>query len=66
MKPSWQVMKLMLAYGFRPSSWYRSLDPLNRVANSATVPPSPFQYVRTQSRYLPFHSVQRTGKLPTW
>ena len=36
------------------------------VANSETTPPSPFQNRRTVSRYLPFHSVQRTGKLPTW
>ena len=40
--------------------------PLSRVANSETVLPSPFQKRRTESRYLPFHSVQSTGKLPTW
>jgi len=43
-----------------------SLEPARRVANSATVPPSPFQNRRTQSRYLPFHSVHPTGKFPTW
>src|SRR6478672_9544760 len=57
-------MKLMLAYGRRPLCSYRSLLPLNRVANSDTVPPSPFQNRRTLSRYLPFHSVQSTGKVP--
>ena len=34
MKPSWQVMKLMLACGRRPLHSYRSLEPLIRVANS--------------------------------
>ena len=32
MNPSWQVTKLMLAYGFRPLWAYRSLDPESRVA----------------------------------
>ena len=27
---------------------------------------APFQKRRTLSRYLPFHSAQPTGKLPTW
>ena len=30
MKPSWQVMKLMLAYGRRPLASYRSLLPASR------------------------------------
>ena len=64
MKPSWQVMKLMLAYGRRPLHSYRSL----RAATAAwrtreTVPPSPFQNRRTLSRYLPFHSVHSDGEV---
>ena len=55
----------MLAYGRRPSPWYRSELPLSRVASSLTSPPSPFQNRRMLSRYLPFHSVHSTGKLPT-
>ena len=35
MKPSWQVMKLTLAWGRRPFHSYKSLEPLMRVANSA-------------------------------
>src|SRR6185369_12542084 len=65
-KPSWQVMKLMLACGRRPLHSYRSLEPLIRVANSEAMPPSPFQKRRTVSRYFPFHSDHNAGKLPTW
>ena len=36
------------------------------MANSDAVPSSPFQKRRTASRYLPFHSIQPKGKLPTW
>src|SRR3954471_1068016 len=65
-KPSWHVTKLMLAWGRRLLHSYRSLLPLNRVANSGSIPASPFQNLRTQSRYLPFHSLHKIGKLPTW
>ncbi len=65
MNPSWQVMKLMLAFGGRLFQAYKSLEPQNRVANSGTTPASPFQNFRTQSRYLPFHSDHSTGKFPT-
>ena len=66
MNPSCAVTKLMLAYGRRPLCSYRSLLPASRVASSDTWPPSPRQNRRTESRYFPFHSVQPTGKLPTW
>ena len=46
----------MLACGRRPLHSYRSLEPQKRVANSETMPPSPFQKRRIASRYLPFHS----------
>ena len=36
------------------------------IGEFADPPSSPFQKLRTASRYLPFHSAQRTGKLPTW
>jgi hypothetical protein len=32
------------------------------IASSPILPSSPFQKLRTASRYLPFHSAQRTGK----
>ena len=66
MKPSWAVMKLIEANGRRPSFWYRSLEPVSRDANSATPSLCPRQKSRIASRYMPFHSVQSTGKLPTW
>ena len=66
MNPSWAVTKLIDAYGLRPEDWYRSLEPVNREANSASVAASPRQKSRTVSRYLPFHSVHSGGKLPTW
>ena len=37
MKPSWAVMKLIEANGWRPSDSYRSLEPVKRDANSATL-----------------------------
>src|SRR6185369_16933551 len=64
--PSCAVTKLIEWNGLRPSSWYRSADPVIREANSARVAGSPRQKSRTVSRYLPFHSVQFGGKLPTW
>ena len=51
---------------FIHGGYWRSLEPVIRYASSPINPPSPFQTERTTSRYLPFHSVQRTGKLPTW
>src|SRR5215211_5286063 len=42
-KRSCAVTKLTLAYGFRPSSSYGSDLPLNRHANSPSVPHSPRQ-----------------------
>ena len=65
MNPSCAVTKLMDADGWRPSFWYRSLDPVKRRANSATAACSR-QKSRTESRYIPFHSDQSTGKFPTW
>ena len=64
-KPSCAVTKLMLAHGWRPSHSYRLLDPVRQFAMSRTPPASPRQKSRTVSRYAPFHSAQRTGKLPT-
>ncbi len=66
MNPSWQVTKLMEATGRRPLVSYRSLDPVSREANSASVYGCPRQKSRTVSRYLPFHSLHSGGKLPTW
>ena len=37
MKPSWAVMKLIEANGWRPSDSYRSLEPVRREAKSATL-----------------------------
>ncbi len=61
MKPSWQVMKLMLACGRRPLHSYKSLEPLIRVANSDATPPSPFQNRRTHVAVLavPFRPATR-------
>jgi hypothetical protein len=56
----------MLAVGPRPPDWKMSLDPESRDASSPITPPSPFQYERTASRYLSFHSAQFAGKLPSW
>ena len=65
-KPSCAVTKLMLATGRRVSAWYRSELPVRRDASSGSVAGSPRQKSRTVSRYLPFHSDQTGGKLPTW
>ena len=59
-------VKLIEAIGRRPDVSYRSLDPVSREANSGRVAGSPRQKSRIVSRYLPFHSVHRGGKLPTW
>src|SRR5262249_25041188 len=64
-KPSCAVTKLIEAKGSRPSSPYRSAEPVKRPANSPTLP-WPRQKSRTESRYFPFHSAHSTGKLPTW
>ena len=53
----------MLPVGPRPLSRYRSLLPLRRYASSAIWPGSPFQNLRTLSRYLPFHSLHSTGQI---
>src|SRR5947199_13071 len=63
-KPSCAVTKLIDANGERPSPWYKSLEPVNRDANSDTGACAR-QKSRMLSRYNPFHSPQRTGKLPT-
>src|SRR4051812_29694193 len=55
----------MLAAGPRPAGWKMSLEPESREATSP-ITPSPFQYERTESRYLSFHSAQPGGKLPSW
>ena len=41
-------------------------DPVNREANSPNVAASPRHKSRTVSRNLPFHSVHKAGKPPTW
>src|SRR5207244_125088 len=64
--PSWQVTKLMLAYGRRPVCSYRSPDPVIRLASLSAGTSCPAQYLRMASRYSPFHSVHPTGKFPTW
>jgi hypothetical protein len=48
-KPSWAVMKLIDANGWRPSDSYRSLEPVNRDANPFT-PAAPRQKSRIVSR----------------
>ena len=58
--------KIDAGRGLAPVMLIQSLLPLSRVANSDNVPPSPFQNRRTVSRYLPFHSLHKIGKLPTW
>ena len=63
MKPSCAVTKLIDADGCRPSSWYRSLEPVKRDANDAAFARER-QKSRIVSRYWSFHSVQSTGKLP--
>ena len=65
-KPSCAVTKLMLAYGRRPLSRVeiaRAREPVRELADQPAVA---LPERRTASRYLPFHSVQPTGKLPTW
>ena len=47
--PSWAVMKLTDANGWRPSDSYRSLEPVKREANAAT-PVWPRQKSRIVSR----------------
>src|SRR4030067_254928 len=61
-KPSWQVTKLMLWKAERPSSPYRSAEPVIRHPRSRTWPPSPLTNFRTVSRNRPFHSDQSTGE----
>ena len=56
MKPSWAVTKLTEAYGDRPSSAYRSLDPARRDATYRMPPELARQKSRMVSRYLSFHS----------
>jgi len=64
--PSWVVTKLMLAQGRRPRRPWMSAEPENREAKTGRRPSSPFQNLRTVSRYWSFHSAQPGGKLPTW
>src|SRR6516165_9792139 len=64
-KPSWHVTKLTLLYAERPSSPYRSAEPVSRQPRSASCALSPLSKRRTVSRKRPFHSDQSTGKLPT-
>src|SRR5262249_46016235 len=63
--PSWHVTKFTLLYADRPSSRYRSAEPVMRHPRSASWPPSPFPNRRIVSRNRPFHSDQSTGKFPT-
>jgi hypothetical protein len=65
-KPSWQVTKLTEANGRLLSCWYRSLDPVSRIAKSRSVACRPRQKSRIPSLYLPFHSVHSGGKFPIW
>ena len=65
MKPSCAVTKLIDANGSRPFVCVevaRAGEALRELADE----PCPRQKSRTASRYLPFHSAQRTGKFPTW
>ena len=52
--------------GRRPRRPWISADPENREAKFGRWPSSPFQNLRTVSRYWSFHSAQPGGKLPTW
>src|SRR4029453_10069428 len=63
-KLSCGVTKLIEGKGLRPSSWYRSAEPVIRLANSARVAGSPRQKCGTVSRGLPFHSGQFGGEVP--